>query len=107
VVENYSHLWQIEKAFRISKTDLRIRPVYHRIKGRILAHISICFAAYAVFKELERQLTENKIGISPQKAIEEIKQIQQLTYQLPKCGDVKTQLLKPNQIQQQLLNMNI
>src|SRR5208283_4640120 len=35
VIENYKNLWHIEKAFRMSKTDLRIRPIYHRLKNRI------------------------------------------------------------------------
>jgi transposase len=60
VVENYRHLWQIEKAFRISKTDLRIRPVYHYKKRRIEAHICIAFAAYALWKELERLLQKHR-----------------------------------------------
>jgi len=46
VIKNYSHLWQIEKAFRISKTDLRIRPIYHRKERRIKSHICISFVAY-------------------------------------------------------------
>jgi len=78
VIENYSQLWQVEKAFRISKTDLRIRPVYHRLKNRIEAHICICFAAYTLYQELERLLRQYKIGISAEKAIEEIKEIRQL-----------------------------
>ena len=40
VLDNYKELWQIEKAFRMSKTDLRIRPIYHRKQHRIEAHIS-------------------------------------------------------------------
>ncbi|MFC4196818.1 IS1634 family transposase, partial [Pedobacter jamesrossensis] len=56
VIENYSHLWRIEKAFRISKHDLKIRPIYHRLHHRIEAHVCIAFVAYKVFKELERQL---------------------------------------------------
>lgn len=56
IIENYNHLWQIEKAFRISKTDLRIRPIFHRLKGRIEAHICIAFCSYKIYKELERQL---------------------------------------------------
>ena len=51
VVANYANLWQIEKAFRISKTDLRVRPVYHYRKRRIEAHICISFCAYKVYKE--------------------------------------------------------
>ncbi len=53
VMENYKNLWHIEKAFRMSKTDLRIRPIYHRLRNRIEAHICISFTAYCVYKELE------------------------------------------------------
>lgn len=106
VIENYQQLWHIEKAFRISKTDLRIRPVYHRIKKRIEAHICVCFAAYAIYKELERQLKRNSIGLSPEKAIEEIKEIRQLKYILPKSKTVKTKILKPTLTQELLLKMN-
>ena len=107
VIANYSHLWQVEKAFRISKTDLRIRPIYHRLKERIEAHICICFVAYAVYKELERLLNENKISLSAEKAIEQIKEIRQLKYVLPKSRQVKTKILQPSEIQNQLLNMKI
>jgi len=70
IVENYRHLWQIEKAFRISKTDLRIRPVHHYRKKRIEAHICIAFVAYTIYKELERLLYKHKAGFSPQRAVE-------------------------------------
>lgn len=70
IIENYRHLWQIEKAFRISKTDLRIRPIYHYLRKRIEAHICIAFAAYTIYKELERLLYKYKAGFSPQRAIE-------------------------------------
>jgi transposase len=67
VIENYGHLWKIEKAFRISKTDLRIRPIYHRLRKRIEAHLCIAFCAYKIYKELERQLKEKEAGLSPEK----------------------------------------
>ena len=70
VIENYNQLWQIEKAFRVSKTDLKIRPIYHRLPKRIEAHICLTFVAYKLYKELERQLKEKQANISPQKAIE-------------------------------------
>jgi len=106
VIENYQQLWHVEKAFRISKTDLRIRPIYHRIKKRIEAHICVCFAAYAVYKELERQLKKNNIELSPEKAIEEIKEIRQIKYILPKSKTVKTKILKPNLMQERLLKIS-
>lgn len=105
VSKHYKQLWHIEKAFRISKTDLRIRPVYHRLKNRIEAHICICFTAYMIYKELERLLKTNNISISAQKAIDELKEIKQLTYCLPKSKTVKTTVLKPTPMQQRLLNL--
>jgi transposase len=69
IIDNYSHLWKIEKAFRISKTDLRIRPIFHRLQRRIEAHICIAFVAYKIYKELERQLKIKKSHLSPEKAI--------------------------------------
>lgn len=107
VISNYNQLWQVEKAFRISKTDLRIRPIYHRLRKRIEAHICICFTAYTIYKELERLLQANRICISPEKAITEIKEIKQLTYVLPKSKSTKTKLLKPSQLQTQLISMKI
>ena len=107
VIENYSQLWQIEKAFRISKTDLRIRPIYHRLKNRIEAHICICFSAYTVYKELERLLNKSNIKLSPEKAIDEIKEIRQLRYTLPKSQQVKTKILQPTERQSQLISIKI
>lgn len=107
VIANYSQLWHVEKAFRISKTDLRIRPIYHRIKERIEAHICVCFTAYALYKELERLLKLNNIELSPEKAIEQIKEIRQLHYTLPKSRQTKTKILQPTEIQKQLLDMKI
>jgi len=107
VIENYSQLWMVEKAFRISKTDLRIRPIYHRLKDRIQAHICICFTAYAIYKELERLLKKNKIGLSAGKAIEQIKEIRQLRYTLPRSREVKTKILQPTPLQARLIDMKI
>lgn len=70
VTENYRQLWRIEKAFRISKTDLRIRPVYHYRRKRIEAHICIAFVAYTIYKELERLLEQAQAGFSPKRAAE-------------------------------------
>ena len=70
IIENYRHLWQIEYAFRISKAELKIRPIYHRLPRRIEAHICLSFVAYKIYKELERQLQIRRASISPQKAIE-------------------------------------
>jgi transposase len=78
IIENYGYLWQIEKAFRISKTDLKIRPIYHRLQHRIEAHICISFVGYKIYKELERQLKEKQSSLSPEKAIEIARTIYQV-----------------------------
>jgi transposase len=75
VMDSYRQLWKIEKAFRISKHDLKIRPIYHRVQRRIEAHICLSFAAYKVYKELERQLYSKNASISAEKAIDIAKTI--------------------------------
>jgi len=82
-IENYKHLWQIEKAFRITKTDLKVRPIYHRLPHRIEAHICISFVAYKVYKELERQLREKGSTLSCRKAIEIAENIFEIQLELP------------------------
>lgn len=93
VIENYNQLWQIEKAFRISKTDLKIRPIYHRLPRRIEAHICLTFVAYKVYKELERQLKEKGSGISAQKAIEIASFIFAVTISLPQTKEKITKTI--------------
>ena len=58
VAENYRNLHFIERAFRMNKTDLAIRPIYHRLFNRIEAHVCICFTAYTILLELERTLAK-------------------------------------------------
>jgi transposase len=86
IIENYGHLWKIEKAFRISKHDLKVRPIYHRLQRRIEAHITINFIAYKVYKELERQLKEKKSDLSPEKVIGIAKTIFQIEIKNPYNG---------------------
>ena len=61
VIQHYQNQYEVERAFRISKTDLRIRPIYHRLENRIKAHILISFVSYAIYKEFERKLKGNDI----------------------------------------------
>jgi transposase len=103
VIATYRQLWKIERAFRISKTDLRIRPIYHRLRRRIEAHIRIAFVAYTVFKELERLLIEHEIQIRLARAIKIMKTIQQATVFLPESKRTITTMLALTPEQEQLL----
>lgn len=102
VMENYKNLWYIEKAFRMSKTDLRIRPVYHRLRHRIEAHICISFTAYCIYKELERVLYKEKSTLSLKKAAELTHNMYQITYTLPESKHTQTKLLKMDDEQAEL-----
>lgn len=105
VLYNYKHLWQIEKAFRMSKTDLRIRPVYHRLQNRIEAHICIVFTAYSIYKELERALYEANSTLSLKKAAEITYRIYQITYTLPGAKQRKSKLLRMDESQTELVRI--
>jgi transposase len=82
-LENYMQLWQIEKAFRIAKTDLKIRPIFHYKQRRIEAHICLNFVAYKIYKELERQLKEKSSDLSPEKVIEVVQSIYEIQAKAP------------------------
>ena len=105
VIENYKNLWHIEKAFRMSKTDLRIRPIYHRLRHRIEAHICIAFTAYSIYKELERILYKEKSNLSIKKAAELTHNMYQITYTLPESKHTKTRLLKMDEQQAELFQI--
>jgi transposase len=84
VYEEYSGLWQAERAFRISKGTLELRPMFHFTQKRIKAHVCICFVAYKVYKELERILKTSTITLSVDKVLEIAKTITTVRLRLPK-----------------------
>ncbi|MCB0661077.1 MAG: hypothetical protein KDC04_09075, partial [Saprospiraceae bacterium] len=73
----------IEKAFRVTKGTLEIRPVFHFTPKRIEAHVCICFVAFKVYKELERILKINQINHSVEKVISIAKTITTIKVMLP------------------------
>jgi transposase len=105
IFENYGQLWQIERAFRISKTDLRIRPMYHRRRRRIEAHVLVAFVAYTIYKELERRLTQGKISISPQRAAELTQTMYEMTFRYPDDPEDQRMLLQMDPEQRQLYDL--
>ena len=71
----YMHLTDAEAAFRIQKTDLRIRPVWHQTAGRVQAHLLVCFLAYVLRKTLEGWMARAGLGNSPTTVLEELARI--------------------------------
>lgn len=105
IIANYNQLWHIEKAFRISKTDLKIRPVYHRLRRRIEAHICIAFCAYKIYKELDRQLKIKNAGMSPEKAIDIAKTIYRISIQTNLSNTIHSRLYLDKEEQRHLIKL--
>ncbi len=79
----YHNLWNVEKAFRIAKSKIEIRPMFHFTRKRIEAHICICFVALKVYKELERIAKTKNIKLSVDKILDIAKTIITLKIKLP------------------------
>jgi len=93
VYDQYCGLWVIEKAYRVTKGTLEMRPMFHFTPKRIQAHVCICFVAYKVYKELERILKTNSINLSVDKVLNIAKTITTLKIKLPACGEVLTKTM--------------
>lgn len=83
VISMYRGLWVVERAFRISKGTLEMRPVFHFTEKRIESHVCICFVAYKLYKELERVIAEMKLGMGVDTVLDIAKTIPTLVVELP------------------------
>ena len=76
VIERYKSLADIERGFKVLKSELEIGPVYHRLPERIRAHASICFMALILHRVMRMRLREGKTGLTPERALQALKRIQ-------------------------------
>lgn len=67
ILNQYHNLWQVEYAFRVTKHDLRVRPVFHWKPSRVKAHIAISFAAFTLVKHMEYRVKLQYRKMSPEK----------------------------------------
>jgi hypothetical protein len=79
----YIQLTEAEAAFRIQKSELRIRPVWHQKADRAKAHILVCFLAYALWKCLSGWQQKARLGSNPRTLLEEFQRIQSTDVILP------------------------
>lgn len=93
IVDAYKELWIIEKAFKINKNDIKIRPIYHRLPKRIEAHICICFTAYKLIKELERKLEELELSVSANRLLEIADSVHQIEVYVPTIKATKKSII--------------
>jgi len=81
--KTYIQLTEAEAAFRIHKSDLSIRPIWHHKTGRVKAHILVCFLAYVLWKTLEQWMVRAGLGHSPRTLLEELHRIHSADIVLP------------------------
>ncbi len=93
VYEQYNGLWVIERAYRVTKGTLEMRPMFHFTQKRIEAHVCTCFVAYKVYKELERILKISNINLSVDKVLNIAKTVTTLNIKLPESGEIMTKTM--------------
>ena len=71
VIESYHDLWRVEQSFRMSKTDLRARPMFHHTRDAIEAHLTVVFAALALARHLQEAT-----GLSIRKIVQTLRPLQ-------------------------------
>ncbi len=67
IISNYGMLWKIEESFRIMKSAMEVRPVFHWTEGRIKGHFMVCFLSFLLERNLEFKLKEKDIDYSPER----------------------------------------
>ena len=77
VIASYHDLWHVEASFRMSKSDLRARPIFHHTREAIEAHLTIVFAALAVARYLQ-----DATGMSVKKIVHALRPLQQVTVRI-------------------------
>ncbi len=103
----YVQLYQAEAAFRIHKSDLSIRPIWHQRAERVEAHILVCFLAFCLWKALEGWQERAGLGNSPRTILEELGRIQCVDVVLPLVDGPDLRLrcvVEPDQAQAALLD---
>jgi len=102
----YIQLTEVGAAFRIHKSDLSIRPIWHQKEERVLAHIFVCFLAYVLWKTLGQLCDEAGLGSEPRRVLSELAEIRSMDVVLPtRSGmEIRTRCIsKPTDHQQILL----
>ena len=102
----YVQLTEAEAAFRIQKSDLKIRPMWHQKAERTKAHILVCFLAYAMWKTLSGWQKKAGLGSSPRTILEEIGRVQSTDVILPLESGQELRLrcvVQPDEAQKALL----
>lgn len=107
--KTYIQLTEAEAAFRIHKTELSLRPIWHQRAERVQAHILVCFLAYVLWKTLEQWQKRAGLGNSPRTLLDQIGSIQSADVILPIAATPERELrlrcvVRPDRSQATLLD---
>jgi transposase len=105
--QTYIQLTQAEAAFRIQKSELEIRPIWHHREDRVQAHIFVCFLAYVLWKTLEKWQAHANLGNSPRTILDELSAVQSADVILPTTDGRELRVrcvVRPEQAQAHLLD---
>jgi transposase len=105
--KTYMQLTEAEAAFRIHKTDLSIRPIWHQKEDRVLAHILVCFLAYVLWKTLAQLCRQAGLGDEPRRVLNELAEIRLVDVVLPTRDGIEIRqrcVTRPTEHQQILLD---
>ena len=82
IVERYKSLADIERGFRVLKSEIEIASVYHRLPERIRAHASLCFMALILYRVMRQRLKLAGSALSPEAALERLRRVQRYTVRI-------------------------
>jgi len=103
IVERYKSLADIERGFRVLKSEIEIGPVFHRLPDRIRAHAGICFLALVLHRVMRMRLRKADAGLSPASSLGVLRQIQhhrislngtRVVRGLSKINDLQSRILR-------------
>jgi transposase len=103
IVIRYKSLADIERGFKVLKSEIEIGPVYHRLPERIKAHASICFMALILHRVMRSRLRAANAGLTPERALEQLRRIQHHRIRLNSANPV-TGVSSINDQQSEVLN---
>ncbi len=102
----YIHLTEVEDAFRVGKSDLKMRPIYHHREDRVQAHILVCFLSLVMWRYLEMWLQSKGLGNCARQVLEQMATIHSMDVVLPVKGNTEVRLrlvAKPDKLTSGLL----
>jgi transposase len=101
----YEQLTEVEEAFRVLKSELNIRPIWHQLESRVKAHVMIAFISYCLWVCLKQKLRAVAGSLSPARVLENLKSIQmvEVWFQLKKGGSICLPRITEPELEQLLI----